>query len=316
VASPNANYGQIESSTLQKWLNKNFSDNIFNGLPLFAWMNKNGRKKRVDGGAYAVVPLMYGKNTTNKWMTAYDTVDISGQDGLTAAQFNWKMISGSVAMSRFEKAQNMGASQLIDLWDTKIEQEKISLQDKFNTDLYGDGTTDSNAAITGLAAMITTTGTYGNINRSTSTNSWWRAIIDTTTSVLSENDMRTQYNNQSKNVTHPTIILTTQALYEKYESLLVPARRFVNDSMADLGFDNLTFHGVPIVYDDACTSGTMFFLNDNYLGLYVLGDNDFYWTEIRNPTTQFVDVMLCEWMGQLVTSNSRFQGALQNRTAN
>jgi len=292
VASPNANYGQIESSTLQKWLNKNFSDNIFNGLPLFAWMNKNGRKKRVDGGAYAVVPLMYGKNSTNKWMTAYDTVDISGQDGLTAAQFNWKMISGSVAMSRFEKAQNMGASQLIDLWDTKIEQEKISLQDKFNTDLYGDGTTDSNAAITGLAAMITTTGTYGNINRSTSTNSWWRAIIDTTISVLSENDMRTQYNNQSKNVTHPTIILTTQALYEKYESLLVPARRFVNDSMADLGFDNLTFHGVPIVYDDACTSGTMFFLNDNYLGLYVLGDNDFYWTEIRNPTTQFVDVML------------------------
>jgi hypothetical protein len=258
---------------------------------------------------------MYGKNTTNRWMTAYDSVDISAQDGLTAAQFNWKMLGGSVAMSEFEKAQNSGKSKIIDLWDTKIEQEKISSQDKMNTDLYGDGTGDGNAAITGLAAMITTTGTYGNINRSTASNAFWRAIIDSTASVLNENDMRTQYNNQSKNVTHPTIILTTQALYEKYESLLVPARRFVNDSMADLGFDNLTFHGVPIVYDDACTSGTMFFLNDNYLGLRVLGNNDFRWTEVRNPITQFVDIMLNVWMGQLTTSNSRFQGALTARTA-
>src|SRR5436190_7338955 len=315
MASPNANYGQLESSTLQRWLNTYYSDNVFNGLPLFAWMNKNGRKKTGLDGAYVIEPLMYGKNTTNRWMTAYDSVDISAQDGLTAAQFNWKMLGGSVAMSEFEKAQNAGKSKIIDLWDTKIEQEKISAQDKLNTDLYGDGTGDGNAAITGLAAMITTTGTYGNINRSTASNAFWRAIIDSTASVLSENDMRTQYNNQSKNVTHPTIILTTQALYEKYESLLVPARRFVNDQMADLGFDNLTFHGVPIVYDDACTSGTMFFLNDNYLGLRILGNNDFRWTEVRNPITQFVDVMLVVFMGQLTTSNSRFQGALTNRTA-
>src|SRR5437016_4890872 len=121
MASPNANYGQVESSTLQKWLNKTFSDNVFNGLPLFAWMLKNGRKKTVDGGAYVIEPLMYDKNKTNKWMTAYDTVNIDAQDGLTAAQFNWKMIGGSVTMSRFEKAQNAGQAQIIDLWDTKIE---------------------------------------------------------------------------------------------------------------------------------------------------------------------------------------------------
>ncbi len=56
MASPNTNFGQIESSTLVKWLNTNFSDNIFNGLPLFAWLNKNGRKKLVDGGAFLLEP--------------------------------------------------------------------------------------------------------------------------------------------------------------------------------------------------------------------------------------------------------------------
>lgn len=315
MASPNANFGQIESSTLQNYLNKTFSDNIFNGLPLFAWMNANGRKKPTDGGAYLVVPLMYGKNKTNKWMSAYGSVDISAQDGLTSAQFNWKMHGGSVTMSEFEMAQNSGKSQVIDLWDTKLEQEKISIQDKFNTDLFADGATgtDGAAAITGLGAMVANTGTYGNISRSS--NTWWQAQVDSTSAVLSVDDMRTQFNNQSKNVTHPTIIITTQALYEKYESLMVPALRFTDNKMADLGFTNLTFHGVPVVYDDACPANTMYFLNDNYLELRVHSAHDFNWTEIRHPITQFVNTMLCMWMGNLVTSNARFQGALTNRTA-
>ena len=256
---------------------------------------------------------MYGKNTTNKWMSGYDSVDTSAQDGLTAAQFNWKMIGGSVTMSRFEKAQNMGKSQIINLWDSKIEQEKISLQDKFNTDLYGDGTGDTNNAITGLAAAVTNSGTYGNISRTTY--SWWQAIVESTAETLGENRMRTQFNNQSKNVTHPDIILTTQALYEKYESLLLPAYRIADRKMGDLGFDSLSFKGVPIVYDDACPSGDMFMLNSNYLELDVHSQNDFYWTEIRNPVTQFVDTMLTEWMGNLCVSNSRFQGVLTAKTA-
>lgn len=316
MASPNPNFGQLESSTLQKWLNDHFSDQIFNGLPLFAWMNKNGRKNLVDGGSKLLEPLMYDRNKTNKWMSpgGYDSVDISAQNGLTSAEFNWKSISGAVTMSRFEKSQNMGKSQIINLWDTKIEQEKISLQDKFNTDLYSDGSTDSNNAITGLGAMITTTGTYGNISRSA--NSWWQAIVDSTAAVLSQDQMRTQYNNQSKNVTHPTICLTSQTLYEKYESLLLPAYRIEDRRMGDLGFDSLQFKGVPIVYDDACGSTDMFFLNDNYLGLQVHSQNDFYWTETRNPVTQFVDTMLCFWMGNLTCSNSRFQGKLTAKTAN
>ncbi len=259
---------------------------------------------------------MYDTNKTNKWMSAYDSVDIGAQNGLTAAQFNWKMIGGSVTMSRFEKSQNMGRSQIIDLWDTKIEQEKISLQNKFNTDLYSDGTTDSNNAITGLGAMVTTTGTYGNISRSA--NSWWQAKIDTTAEVLSIDRMRTQYNNQSKNVTHPTLILSSQTLYEKYESLLLPAYRIEDRRMGDLGFDSLQFKGIPIVYDDALeaiASDTQYYLNDNYVALRTHSQNDFYWTEIRNPITQFVDTMLCMWMGNLTTNNSRFQGKLSGKTA-
>lgn len=139
--------------------------------------------------------------------------------------------------------------------------------------------------------------------------------MDSTTAVLNEDDMRNQYNNQSKNVTHPTIILTTQTLYQKYESLVVPAYRTEDRRVADLGFQSLSFKGVPIIYDDACTAQTMFFLNDNYLKLRVSTGNDMVWTEKREPVNQFAFTQLVRWIGNLTANNARFQGKLINRTA-
>ena len=167
MASPNSNFDQIGSSTLRNYLDKKFTDNVFNGLPFFAWINKAGRKKMIDGGEFLVRPLMYGKNSSVRWQSGYDVIDTAPQNGLTSAQFNWKMAGGSVTYSVLEDAKNSGRQQVINLLNAKVEQAKISLQDMFAEDLFGDGTADSNNALTGLAAMVANSGTYGNINRST-----------------------------------------------------------------------------------------------------------------------------------------------------
>lgn len=258
MASPNSNFDQIASSTLRNYLSKNFTDNIFNGMPFYAWMNKNGRKVMTDGGEFLVEPLEYGKNTTVRWMSGYDTVDTSPQDGLTSAQFNWKMLGAAVTYSRLEDAKNSGRSQVIDLLKAKINQAKMSVQDNFAQNLFLDGTADSNNAITGLGAMVANSGTYGNINRSTYI--WWKSYVEATASVLNEDDMRIAFNSVSKNMTKPDFIMTTQALYQKYESLVVPAYRTQDRRVADLGFDSLQFKGVPIMWDDYCPAGYMYFL--------------------------------------------------------
>src|SRR6266550_513727 len=121
MASPNSNFDAIASSTLRNYLNKTFTDNVFNGLPLYAWIRKEGREETWDGGEFLVEPLMYDSNHTFAWMTDYGTVDTSPQDGLTSAQFNPKMLGGAVTYSIMEQAKNSGRAQVINLLNSKIE---------------------------------------------------------------------------------------------------------------------------------------------------------------------------------------------------
>jgi len=312
VPSPNSNFDQIASSTLRNYLNNKFTDNVFNGHPFYAWMIKNGRKVVEDGGEFLVEPLMFDNNNTTRWMSGYDTLSTDQQDGLTAAQFNWKMAGGAVTYSVLEDAKNSGRHQVINLLNAKIDQCKNSMIDMFDEDLFLDGSADSNNAITGLGAMVET-GTYGNIAGATYT--WWNAYEENTAGVLNESDMRTAFNTVARNRSHPDIIITTQTLFEKYESLVLPSYRTENLKMADLGFTNLAFKGVPIIYDDFCPSGVMFFLNSEYMKLRVSKGNDFVWTDKREPTNQFVFSMLTRWIGNLTCSARRYQGKLTARTA-
>ena len=42
----------------------------------------------------------------------------------------------------------------------------------------------------------------------------------------------------------------------------------------DLGFDGVSHNGVPIIYDESCPVDRAYFLNDTYLRLHILGDNN------------------------------------------
>jgi hypothetical protein len=121
--------------------------------------------------------------------------------------------------------------------------------------------------------------------------------------------------NCSRNLTKPSIIITTQTLFEKYISLVQPSLRLVNTKMADLGFQNVEYMGIPIVFDEACPTGWMLFLNDKYLRLRVHPDADFKVTEKKEPANQLVFTQQVYWLGNLTLNNSRFQGALTAKTA-
>ena len=139
--------------------------------------------------------------------------------------------------------------------------------------------------------------------------------MEATAGTLNEDDMRIAFNSVSKNRTKPDFIMTTQALYQKYESLVAPAYRTEDRRVADLGFNSLQFKGVPIMYDDYCPAGYMYFLNSEFMKLRVSTGNDFTWTEKREPTNQFVFTMLTKWIGNLTCSNARHEGVLTGRTA-
>ena len=110
----------------------------------------------------------------------------------------------------------------------------------------------------------------------------------------------------------PDLIITTQVIYDAYESSLQANKRFVSEdaSLGDAGFSTLKFKGAAIVADSHCTAGTMLMLNTKYLDFKVHSKRNFSFQDFQKPINQDARTAKIFWMGQLVCTNPRMQGMI------
>ena len=310
--SANANFDAIASSTRRYYAQGKYADTVFNGLPVYAWLNSKGRKKTWDGGEVILEPVMTETNSTVQRQNPYDEVDFTPQNGFSAAQFSPKMYTASVVMSKVDQMKNSGAAKVIDLWKAKVDQSIEAFKTFFTTDLFTDVSTTGPQAIVGLVNMVNSSGTYGNISRTS--NTFWQSYVESTAGPLTTEDMRIAYNTAGRARGKIDFIVTTQTLYQKYESLVEPSLRIPSTKVGELGFDSLTYKGIPIVWDPLCTSGVMYFLTSEYMALRPHVDGDFNWSDRLEPTKQFVDAMKVMWLGALTSCNPRYMAKLTGRT--
>ena len=238
---------------------------------------------------------------------------MTAQDGISAAEYDWKQYAASIAISGIEEAKNNGEHAIINLLEAKIMQAEESMREGFNTMFFGSaaGANDWN----GLGNIVESGNTVGGINSATAGNEFWRSYEQNTAEALSLANMTTAYNSASVGNDHPDVILTTQTLFEKYESLLTPNLRYADTKTADAGFQNLLFKATPIMYDTACTAGTVYFLNSKYLKLVGHSDKWFSQTEFVRPENMDARYALIMCYGNLVCSNRAKQGKLTAKTA-
>ncbi len=263
---------------------------------------------------------MYGKNTTVKSYSKYGLLDVTPQEGITAAKYAWKQIAGSVAISGLEERQNSSSAQIVDLLEAKILQCEESFREKLDEMAFSDGTGNTGQDILGLRALIPIspiTGTVGGINRATAGNEYWRNKFDATgyTTWGGATDtaikaMRSMYNEASKGNIHPDLILTTRSVYGLYEGACVLNERFTNTKVADAGFENIKFKGATIMFDEYCTAGYMYFLNSKYLNWVVDTQTNFKNTPFQKPVDQDAKVSQILLMCELVISNAARHGIL------
>lgn len=320
----NPNFDAILSTTLNEH-RRSIEDNIFDAMPLMFWITqRSGMKRLVNGGAKIVEPLLIAKNSTVKTYSGYETLDVTPQEGITAAEFQWKQLAGSITISREEERKNSGEKALLSLLDTKVMQAEMSMADKFSTMFFADGTGNFGKDYLGLDAIVSitpTTGTLGGIDRSDSDNAFWRnhAADGGKTTTAFDNliaKMTTAYNTISKGNNHPDFAVSDQTTFEGYESLLVDNKRFRNEEVGDAGFENLRFKGLTIMFDDACINhnntalGRMYFLNSKNLYFVVDTETDFLTTNFVRPENQDAKTAQILHMGQLTVNNCERQGVL------
>jgi len=329
------------------WMNyrQQLYDNSFNACPFFYWMHENGRKRIEDGGERIVIPLEYGKNDTIKSMTSgYDTVDVTPQEEVTSAYYEWKEIAGSTSISNRELAVNQGKSKIINLLQTKANNTEMSFSENLDAMMLAFTAGNGGHDLTPLFKLLakTYTGTVGGIDQSVYT--WWQnqkvlSVTDTTTTWEQFiNEMVHLYNTCSKGGSkgkrsHPDMIICDQRYYETYEGAARSKGELLitNEKVTNLGFGGFKFKGATMMWDEyvpdvndgsAVTVATVdsywtstasdyssaAFLNSEFLEFVVCAGQDFTLGPFIQPENQKAKTSILYLMGELCCSNRRKQG--------
>jgi hypothetical protein len=306
-------YDALLSTTIANYRDT-LVDNISQSFFLYYWLTTQGRQLTEDGGESIFVPLMYGKNQTVRSYDGYESLDVTPQEGITAAKFPWKQVAGSISISRKEERQNSGKQKIIGLLESKTKQLEISMRDELNRMMYADGQGNASKDIFGLDLLVENGSTWGNvggIDASDALNTFWRNQWIGTVGGFSVNGiptMRTLYNKCSRGNEHPDFGVTTRDIYESFEDSQVQNQRFNDARVANSNFELLKFKGLIIGFDEQCASGAMFMLNSAYLALVVDSQTNMITTPFVRPENQDAKTAQVLLMANMVVSNRARQG--------
>jgi hypothetical protein len=316
-------YDALLTTTLANY-RKQLIDNIFDVYPFLSWLNgKLGRamrgstvKRTINGGESIVEHLLYEQNSTVDSYSGYEQLDVTPQEGMTIARYNWKQYSGSITISGLEERSNNGEAAMINLLRAKTTQTEMSLRDRMSRNAFGDGTGNGSKDMLGLAALVSTTATVGGL--APGTFAWWQSDVTTGAGSFAATGlakMRTTFNNISFGNDKPDFLVTDQNVFEYYEAALQPQERYSNTTAANSGFLNLTFKNVPMLFDRDCTAGYLYMLNSRYMSFVVHGEADFSTGPFIKPENQDAKTANILWQGNLTTNNRRKLGVIQGFTA-
>lgn len=290
-------YATLDTVTREVW-RKKIADNIYNGNAIFRIMYEDGRVSvREGGGSKIFEPIKYAKSTSVGSYTRGGTFDISFQDNLTKAEFDWAYYYGNATLFGQDLAENAGPNQIIDLMAETMDEADMALRDKIGDDLYA-GTAAPN--IIGLASAVDATTTYGGI--AVADFSGWasgESATAHTAAQLKDSSDSTHYIKDLlaagvRSATHlgqkPNLIVLPLLIWDIYESVLETQARYVKNArqemIASAGYSVLNFRDIPVVADEKATAGTVWFLNTNFMKFNILSTKNFEWSGWKKPTNQ------------------------------
>jgi hypothetical protein len=319
MATGNATFTTFLTSTLRNYRSK-LIENLMGHNALYWQLKKRGFVTEESGSRSIVQPLMYGQNSTVGSYAGWDLLDVTPQEGITAAEYAWKFIAGTVTISGEEEFKNSGSkTRIFNLLEAKIRQLELSMQLQMNIQLFSDGSGNNGKDITGLLAAVQDGGAwseYGGIDSAVTANAWWRnmyvAFATSYTagwkgasgkSVEGLSMMRNVYNTVSLGNSKPSLIITNQGWFERYEGDIEGDKlRLTSTELADAGFQNLTFKGCPMIFDEDLQANTMLFLNSDFMKFVIGKGRNFVNTPFVKPQNQDAKVSQVLFAGQLTLS--------------
>jgi hypothetical protein len=329
MAFANSSITDIVATTIQSRSGE-LADNVMNNNPLLYRLKERGNVRPFGGGNVILEELAYTDSTTTNAnsYSGYETLNITPNSPISAAQFAITQYAAAVSLSGLEMLQNSSKEQIIDLLEGRIMIAEAQLMNRINTDLYGDGTGNSGKNLTGLAAAVPdapSSGTYGGIDRSVW--SFWRSskfsgATDGGAAVSAANIQ--QYMTQLsvklvRNNDKADLFIADNNYYSLYVNSLQAIQKVSNTDEAGAGFASLKFYGGGTSADVVLgggigaqsTANHMWMLNTKYISFRPHKDRNF--VPIggeRQAINQDAIVKLIGWAGNLTCRGAQFNGVL------
>jgi hypothetical protein len=316
--------GQVVASAWEDYVAQDPSDVIFDRYWLLENL-KGGDSFKKGAGDPITGTIEYAVNSTVKAMSELETLDINRVDVFDRYKFAWKFVGGDMVMSEFEKGVTSGGAGKFDLYAGKMDNLKRSFERQVNTDLFSDGTGTSSKQAGGLQYLVSSTptsGTVGSISRATY--SFWRnqQTSGAKTSTAFDNlrgSMRSIYNlcSNGPGQQNPEFAVSPRTEFEGYESLLQTNERLIRDNVNDKAISgykgtHIMFKDIPLAYDNACPTATMYILNRRNLFIRWM-----FWMKAfppQSPVNQFADVVKILTVYNACTDNPRRLGVITSIT--
>lgn len=257
---------------------------LYNSTPLMAALIANSQT--ASGGVSSVTVPVQGAQFVNAQWSDYSGSfnQPSVQQGAFNAEFDLKLMIAPVPFLGMEGAVQQDAA-IIPLIEARMNDATNVMMDAMATALYTNST--NTQQFTGLPAAVSASGTYGNISRSAYT--WWQSKAYSAGNVNPTRQNILQYiSGTVKNGAEVpsfgvcgfgTWTLLAQDFVGQEQYVITPGNGFDGDANGpQAAFRALMVAGVPIYPDPYCPEGTVYFLNTNYLSLYVHEQGSFVFT--------------------------------------
>lgn len=269
----------------------------------------------VDGGKMIKVILEHDEAHSGSYGNT-TKIPLSKKEIYNAALYRWAGYHAANSVDLDDKVQNSGDAAIVNLVYGKLENIRKTIRKKMGAEVYASASDDNCLLGLGNLFNTTTSDAYGNIKEADMAD--WKAVAETGAKTMSfalMQEIRRAAKVGQNRRNKPDIYVTTDTLKDAFENSLQNQARYSDHKLAQAGFDNILFSGVPVVPDDNQTDNYIDALNTRFLSIKTHKDYQFTKPVWRSPIDQ-PDVAVADvrWIGQLVCRNRKAHARYTNVT--
>jgi len=266
------------------------ADGIINASILLSYLKMKNRIDVMDGGLEVVMPVITARNTNLGWQGHEATMTSFLQNPADALRYEIQTYAGcAVVINKKHEAQNKGKAMIKNFATTLLDQAKSTITNDFNSAFWASSKADYYPeSIPSLISATPTAGTIGGQTRSTNKAYQNKTYTSTVSDIGSEAGiaaLTSQILSSRVSASDKVdLVIMNDARFSSLSGFLDTERRYTdNQTMTNLGFDNVKVLGATVVAEtsetlnseNTITANYVYGINSNYMKLKVLKDGNF-----------------------------------------